>query len=96
MINALDSKKNKNYKKNYSVAKKINTLIEKKYPNLTRGILIQSGENVNGIYNQDLAPNIILIELGGNYNSYTEVKNTIDLITPIIGEYLYGETLQDI
>ena len=81
-------KKNKNYKKNYAIAQELNKLIEETYPNLTRGILLQSGEYVNGIYNQDLAPNIILIELGGNHNSYKEVQNTIDLIAPIIGEYL--------
>lgn len=86
-------KKNKNYKKNYAVAEELNKLIEEKYPTLTRGILLQSGNNVNGIYNQDLASNIILIELGGNHNSYNEVQNTIDLVAPIIGEYLNGKEI---
>lgn len=86
-------KKNKNYKKNYAVAKEINSLIEQEYPNLTRGILLQTGANVNGIYNQDLNENIILIELGGNHNSYEEVQNTIDLMAPIIGEYLNGKKI---
>ena len=81
-------KKNKNYKNNYQLAEDLNNLIKEEYPNLTRGILLQDGDNVNGIYNQDLASNIILIELGGNNNKYEEVKNTLDLIAPIIGEYL--------
>lgn len=88
-------KKNKNYKNNYEIVKEINTLIENKYPGLSRGILLQNGVNVNGIYNQDLAPNIILIELGGNHNQFSEVKNTIDLLAPLIGEYLYGNEIQD-
>lgn len=84
-------KENSNYKKNYAVATELNNLILKKYPALTRGILLQSGSSVNGIYNQDLKGNIILIELGGNNNTYEEVKNTIDLLSSVIGEYLYGK-----
>ena len=86
-------KKNINYKKNYELAKELNALIEKSYPTLTRGVLLQSGSNVNGIYNQDLNENMLLIELGGNKNNYNEVKNTIDLIVPIIGEYLNGKKI---
>ena len=80
---------NKNYKKNYSLAKSINDRISKKYPKICRGIIVKSGKNVNGIYNQNLSENMILIEVGGNNNTFKEVKNTIDLIGPIIGDYLY-------
>ena len=80
---------NKNYKKNYSLAKEINDRIYKKYPKICRGIIVKTGKNVNGIYNQNISKNIILIEIGGNNNSFKEVKNTIDLIGPIIGDYLY-------
>ncbi len=84
-------KKHSNYKKNYEQAKALNDAIAAKYPTLTRGILLQEGKNVNGIYNQDLRSNMILIELGANYNTYDEVQNTINLIAPIIGEYIYGK-----
>lgn len=86
-------KENSNYKKNNAVATELNNLIIKKYPTLTRGILLQSGSGVNGVYNQDLKENIILIELGGNNNTYEEVQNTIDLLSEIIGEYLYGKEI---
>ena len=62
--------------------------IKNKYPTLTRGVLEKEGKNVNGIYNQDLGSNIMLIEVGGNYNNIEEVMNTIDLIVPIIGDYI--------
>ena len=62
--------------------------LEEKYPGLTRGVLKKEGEYVNGVYNQDLNPNIILLELGGNNNNIDELTNTIDLIIPIIGEYI--------
>ncbi len=84
-------KENKQYEKNLSIATKLNDMIKKKYPTLTRGILLQSGPKVNGIYNQDLNSRMILLELGGNKNTYEEVKNTIEILAPLIGEYLNGK-----
>lgn len=80
---------NKNYKENYSLVHHINNMITSKYPNISRGIIIKSGKNVNGIYNQDISKNIILLELGSDKSSFDEVKNTITLLAPIIGEYLH-------
>ncbi len=82
-------KEHKNYKVNYNLANTINNKIKNKYPSLTKGVMLKSGKNVNGIYNQNLNSNMILLEVGGHLNNYEEVKNTIDLIVPIIGEYIY-------
>ena len=76
------------YLKNLENVNHLNDLIKGKYPTLTRGVLQKEGEGVNGVYNQDLNENIILIEIGGNNNSIVEVLNTLDLIAPIIGEYV--------
>ena len=81
----------KNYKKNLELANTINNLIKNKYPTLTRGVIIKTGKNVNGIYNQNLSSKMILLELGGNNNTFEEVTNTISIITPILGDYLYGK-----
>ena len=80
---------NKNYKDNYSLVHHINNMIISKYPDISRGIIVKSGKNVNGIYNQDISKNIILLELGSDKSSFDEVKNTIILLSPIIGEYLH-------
>ena len=77
-----------NYLGNLENMNHLNNMIKDKYPTLTRGVLPKEGKNVNGIYNQDLGSNIMLIEIGGNYNNIEEVLNTIDLISPIIGEYI--------
>ena len=77
-----------NYEQNLKVANKINDKLKQKYPTLTRGIINKGGEGSNGIYNQDLNPNIILIEIGAQENTIDEVLNTIDLLAPIIGEYI--------
>lgn len=76
------------YLSNLENTNKLNNMIKDKYPTLTRGVMQKEGEGVNGVYNQDLDSNIILLEIGGNYNNISEVLNTIDLITPIIGEYV--------
>ncbi len=80
---------NKNYKDNYSLSHHLNNMIVSKYPDISRGIIIKSGKNVNGVYNQNLSKDMILLELGSNTSSFEEVKNTITLLAPIIGEYLH-------
>jgi len=79
---------NENYEKNLSIVTKINNIILEKYPTLTRGIMKKQGYGVNGVYNQDLADNVILIEIGGNENNIEEVNNTLDIVALVIGEYL--------
>lgn len=77
-----------NYQTNLDLANKINDKITNLYPAITRGVLQKQGDGVNGIYNQDLKENFILLELGGNENNLDEIVNTIELIVPIIGEYI--------
>ncbi len=77
-----------NNAKNLAVATKINNIIKRDYPNLTRGILKKSGKGVDGIYNQDVNENVILIEVGGYENTIDEVNNTIEIVSKAIKEYL--------
>lgn len=76
------------YEENLKIVTELNNLILEKYPTLTRGIMKKEGYGVNGVYNQDLNNNVILIEIGGHENNIDEVNNTLDLIAEIIGEYL--------
>ena len=81
-------KDNQNYRDNYKIANAINNIIIQKYPDLSKGILEKQGVGVNGIYNQDINSNIILIELGSNENTFEEINNTINILSQAIGEYL--------
>lgn len=80
-----------NYGPNLNLANKLNEMIKAKYPGLSRGVMKKKGAGVNGIYNQDVADNVILIECGGMENSIEEVMNTVDVLSTIIYEYL-GDT----
>lgn len=76
------------YKTNLELANKFSSLINSKYPNLSRGVITKSGANVNGVYNQDLSSKMLLIECGGYENSIDEVLNTIEALSLIIKTYL--------
>lgn len=76
------------YKENLALANKFNSLINSKYPNLSRGVITKSGANVNGVYNQDLNSKMLLLECGGYENSIEEVVNTIEALSEIIKIYL--------
>ena len=67
---------NPNYQQNLKFTEEINTLLNSKYPNLSKGIYKKGGSGVNGVYNQDFSPYTILIEVGGYENTTTEVLNS--------------------
>lgn len=78
------------YQKNLELANSLNNLLKEKVPTISRGVILKGGSGVNGIYNQDLNNNIVLIECGGNENSLDEIINTIDVLALTIKEYLKG------
>lgn len=77
-----------NYEKNLDVATKLNEIFKSYVPTISRGVIVKGGNNVNGIYNQDLKSNIVLIECGGSENTIDEVINTIDILSKVIKDYL--------
>lgn len=77
-----------NYEQNLNTITNLNSLIEKNYPGLSRGIYKKEGPSVNGIYNQDISPNAMLIELGGVDNTIDEVMNTINALTDILSTFI--------
>ena len=76
------------YKENLKMTNYINDKIKEKYPELTRGVITKGGKGNNGIYNQDLNSKITLMEIGADQNTIEEVLNTIELIAPILGDYV--------
>lgn len=67
---------NSNYEANLAFTEAINSLMNERYPNLSKGIYKKGGEGVNGVYNQDFSPYLILLEIGGYENTTTEVMNS--------------------
>ena len=79
---------NNNYEYNLNVASKLSELLNNKVKGLSKGILKKEGIGVNGIYNQDVNNNVILIELGGVDNNISEVVNTINILSEVLSLYI--------
>lgn len=78
----------KNYEYNLEVTNKLNDLIKEDYPSLTKGIYKKSGKGVDGIYNQDVDKNCILIEIGGVDNTIEEVYNTLEVLSNVLTNFV--------
>ncbi|MGM9925487.1 MAG: stage II sporulation protein P [Bacillus sp. (in: firmicutes)] len=78
---------NAQYQKNYALADKLHRALQKKYPGLSRGVFKQGGKGKNGIYNQDLSDQAMLIEAGGVDNNFEELKASMDAFADVFSEY---------
>ncbi|MBM7607024.1 stage II sporulation protein P [Ureibacillus composti] len=77
---------NPNYKANLSNANALNSSLNSIVPGISRGIIEKKGEGVDGVYNQDLAKEILLIEIGGPDNTEDEVYRTISILAQAIAK----------
>ncbi|MDQ0244513.1 stage II sporulation protein P [Bacillus fengqiuensis] len=80
---------NVNYEQNVKLAKDLHSLINKKYPGLSRGVITKRGKGTNGKFNQDLSQNAILFEFGGVDNSFEELYRTAEAVADIFSEYYW-------
>ncbi|HLR23943.1 MAG TPA: stage II sporulation protein P [Pseudogracilibacillus sp.] len=79
----------KNFEKNLELATALHKKIEKTYPGLSKGVIQKEGANSNGVYNQDMSDNAILIEVGGFENSLEEMYRTADVFSEVFTEYYW-------
>jgi stage II sporulation protein P len=77
---------NPNYEKNLELAKELHEAVEKKYPGVSRGVFSKSKSMGNGVYNQDLLPRAILLEVGGVDNNLEETKNAMEAFANVFSE----------
>ena len=80
----------KGWEDNFNNVSKLNKIIEDSYPGLSRGIMKKTGANVNGVYNQDISSNCMLIEVGGVDNNIDEVYQTIGALSKVFSKYIKG------
>ncbi|MCM3411390.1 stage II sporulation protein P [Metabacillus litoralis] len=80
-----------NYKKNLDFTNGIHEVIEKKYPGLSRGVIIKDKSQGNGVYNQDLLPNSVIVEIGGVENNLEELYRSADILGNAISQYYWDK-----
>ncbi|CAH2715460.1 hypothetical protein BACCIP111895_02644 [Neobacillus rhizosphaerae] len=81
--------KNPNYEKNQKLATELHNLLEKKYEGLSRGVQVKRDPDSNGVYNQNLSENAILIEFGGVDNTFEELNRSADALADVFSEYYW-------
>ncbi|MFB1050755.1 stage II sporulation protein P [Paraliobacillus sp. JSM ZJ581] len=79
-----------NNSKNVALATALHEKLEEKYPGLSRGVTQQGGAGRNGVYNQNLSDNAILIEFGGVDNTMTELYRSADALAEVFADYYWN------
>ena len=77
----------KTYKQNEKFVNNLNNRINKKYKGLSRGIMKREDQ----VFNQDISPRAILLELGGVDNTLEEINNTLYVFARILADYINEE-----
>lgn len=83
--------RNPNWRENEAFANNLHEKLEDKYPGLSRGVWGKSAANGNGEYNQSVASDSVLIEIGGVDNSLEECYRTADVLAEAIAEQYWEE-----
>lgn len=84
-----------NYVFNKSYAQQLSAHLNELVPGISRGVIGKTRDNGNGIYNQDLAKNMVLIELGGIDNTQEEINRTISVLAKTISTVLQEQSAQN-
>ncbi|MBN8236691.1 stage II sporulation protein P [Halobacillus kuroshimensis] len=79
------------YEKNLAFATALHNKLEETYPGISRGVITKKGSGVDGVYNQDINPNAILIEFGGVYNNLDELYRSADIMAEVFSDYYFDE-----
>src|SRR5699024_8956396 len=80
---------NKQYEKKLKLITDLKYLIEKELSGVSRGVMTKEGSHSNDVYNQDLAENAILIEVGGYDNELNEMYRSVDLLADVFSSYYW-------
>ncbi len=78
-----------NYEKNLKLAKEMHSLLNKKYPGISRAVIEKGGKGTNGKFNQDLSENAMLIEFGGVDNTFEELFLSAEALADVFSEFYW-------
>nr|WP_269448516.1 stage II sporulation protein P [Metabacillus kandeliae] len=81
--------KNPNKEYNIQVAKDLHSLLEKKYPGISRGVFLKNSKGSNSLYNQDVSKNALLVEVGGEENNLPELEASAEAMADVFSTYYW-------
>ncbi|MET3699304.1 stage II sporulation protein P [Bacillus oleivorans] len=82
-------RENPNFEKNKRIAEELHNRLNEVYPGISRKVVSKAGTGVDGVYNQDLLGNALLIEMGGYENNFEELYNTAEAFAEVFSEYYW-------
>lgn len=80
---------NPNHEKNEKLATDLHNLLQEKYKGISWGVLKKAGAGSNGVYNQNLSENALLIEFGGVDNTFEELNRSAEALADVFSEYFW-------
>ncbi len=81
-----------NYRWNTAYAESLSSTLNEIVPKISKGVISKSGDRVDGRYNQDLAKQMMIIEIGGIGNTEEEVNRTIAVIGKAISKAFVNDS----
>lgn len=81
------------YESNFAYAEILSERLNTIVPGISRGVIKKQGEDVDGVYNQDLSPVMLLVELGGIDNSEEQLQRTMAVLAQAIAKTFVTEQL---
>ncbi|WP_243356044.1 stage II sporulation protein P [Bacillus litorisediminis] len=82
-------RENPDFEKNKKIAEDLHKRLNEAYPGISRKVVSKAGTGVDGVYNQDLHGNALLIEIGGYENNFEELYNTAEAFAEVFSEYYW-------
>ncbi|MDR6225075.1 stage II sporulation protein P [Desmospora profundinema] len=76
----------KDWEKNQRFAMNLHKKLDELYPGLSKGVFRKTPMMGNGEYNQSLAPNSVLVEIGGVDNTFEEAYRSADALAQALAE----------
>lgn len=77
------------FEKNLMFAEGLHKMLSTQYPGLSKGILQKDSSQGNGVYNQDISPNSVIVEIGGVDNTVDELYRTTEMLANVISDYYW-------
>ena len=77
------------FEKNLAFTEGLHALLESQDPGISKGILKKDRSQGNGIYNQDLSPNSVIVEIGGVDNTAEEISRTVESLANALSDYYW-------
>ena len=77
------------YESNLLFAEGMEKLLATSYPGLSKGIIKKDSSQGNGVYNQDVSPNSVIVEIGGVDNTLEELQRTTEALAEVLSDYYW-------